>query len=146
MFEVKTNSVTETESLGEKFAKILKGNEVIALYGGLGVGKTSFVRGLANGLDISDHISSPTFSLVNEYNAKNFIVYHFDMYRVNSWDSLYSTGFFDYLDNGVLIIEWSENIEFALPDNTIKIEIKKCDDKNDNIRIICFNIDKDLLK
>ncbi|MBQ1716806.1 MAG: tRNA (adenosine(37)-N6)-threonylcarbamoyltransferase complex ATPase subunit type 1 TsaE, partial [Ruminococcus sp.] len=103
-----TNSAEETEQLGERIASKLKGMEVIALFGGLGMGKTAFTRGLARGLGADDVVSSPTFALVNEYSGR-VPVYHFDMYRVTSWDDLYSTGFFDYLDTGVLVIEWSEN-------------------------------------
>ena len=88
------------------------------------MGKTAFTRGLAKGLGVNDGVSSPTFALVNEYSGKCNI-YHFDMYRVNSWDDLYSTGFFDYIDTGVIVIEWSENIEGALPDKSIRISISK---------------------
>ena len=108
----------------ESVAKKLSGNEVIALFGGLGMGKTAFTRGLCRGLGVNDGVSSPTFALVNEYHGK-YNIYHFDMYRVTSWEDLYSTGFFDYLDNGVLVIEWSENIEGALPENAIRINISK---------------------
>ena len=128
-----TNSAEETEQLGERIASKLKGTEVIALFGGLGMGKTALTRGLARGLGADDVVSSPTFALVNEYSGR-VPVYHFDMYRVTSWDDLYSTGFFDYLDTGVLIIEWSENIEGALPSEVIKIYIDKTE--NDNERII----------
>lgn len=87
------------------------------------MGKTAFTRGLADGLGIPSGVSSPTFALVNEYHGR-LTVYHFDMFRVEGWDDLYSTGFFDYLDTGaVLVIEWSENIDGALPPETIKIEI-----------------------
>lgn len=119
-----SNSPAETEAIGERVAKALKGTEVIALFGGLGMGKTAFTRGLARGLGVSDGVSSPTFALVNEY-AGRCAVYHFDMYRVTSWDDLYSTGFFDYLDTGVLVIEWSENIEGALPDDAVRITISR---------------------
>ena len=119
-----SNSPAETEAIGERLAKALKGTEVIALFGGLGMGKTAFTRGLARGLGVADGVSSPTFALVNEY-AGRCAVYHFDMYRVTSWDDLYSTGFFDYLDTGVLVIEWSENIEGALPDDAIRITISR---------------------
>ncbi len=119
-----SNSPAETEAIGERLAKSLSGTEVIALFGGLGMGKTAFTRGLARGLGVADGVSSPTFALVNEY-AGRCAVYHFDMYRVTSWDDLYSTGFFDYLDNGVLVIEWSENIEGALPDNAIRVTISR---------------------
>ena len=147
-----TNSAEETEQLGERIASKLKGMEVIALFGGLGMGKTAFTRGLARGLGADDVVSSPTFALVNEYSGRVPVyhfdmyrvtswddlygrvpVYHFDMYRVTSWDDLYSTGFFDYLDTGVLIIEWSENIEGALPENALRITISR--GENDNQRI-----------
>lgn len=117
-----SKSPQETEQIAEKLAQTLSGTEVIAMFGGLGAGKTAFTRGLARGLGIDDGVSSPTFALVNEYEGK-FTVYHFDMYRVSTWDDLYSTGFFDYIDNGVMIIEWSENIEEFLPENHITITI-----------------------
>ena len=119
-----SRSTEDTEKIGELIAKKLFGSEVIALFGGLGMGKTAFTRGLCRGLGVNDGVSSPTFALVNEYHGK-YNIYHFDMYRVTSWDDLYSTGFFDYLDNGVLVIEWSENIEGALPENAIRINISK---------------------
>ena len=127
-----TNSAEQTAQLGERLAAKLRGTEVIALFGGLGMGKTAFTRGLARGLGAGDVVSSPTFALVNEYSGR-VPVYHFDMYRVNSWDDLYSTGFFDYLDTGVLVIEWSENIEGALPENALRITISR--GEHDNQRI-----------
>ena len=128
-----SNSAQETEQIGEQLAQTLCGNEVIALFGGLGMGKTAFTRGLARGLGVNDGVSSPTFALVNEYRGK-YMIYHFDMYRVQTWEDLYSTGFFDYLDNGVLVIEWSENIEGALPDNALRVTISRGD--RDDQRII----------
>ena len=126
-----TTSPRETELLGERLAQQLKGGEVLALFGGRGMGKTAFTRGLARGLDVQEPVSSPTFALVNEY-AGRLPLYHFDMYRVTSWDDLYSTGFFDYLETGgVLVIEWSENIEEALPENTVKIIFKRGNGEND---------------
>lgn len=133
MVRIISNSAEETEKAGERLAELLHGNEVIALFGGLGMGKTAFTRGLARGLGVNDGVSSPTFALVNEYSGK-FKVYHFDMYRVQSWDDLYSTGFFDYMDNGVLVIEWSENIEGALPENALRITIDR--GEHDGQRII----------
>ena len=132
MERIISNSPAETEKIGEKLAQSLKGKEVIALFGGLGMGKTAFTRGLCRGLGVDDGVSSPTFALVNEYSGK-FNIYHFDMYRVTTWDDLYSTGFFDYVNTGVLVIEWSENIEGALPDNSLKITISR--GENDNQRI-----------
>lgn len=124
MIRLISNSQKDTETIGAKIASKLKGDEVIALFGGLGMGKTAFTRGLCSALGISDGVSSPTFALVNEYSGK-YHVYHFDMYRVTTWDDLYSTGFFDYIGNGILVIEWSENIEGALPENAVKISISR---------------------
>lgn len=120
-----TQSPQETEALGEAIAQKLSGGEVIALFGGMGMGKTALTRGLARGLGVEDGVSSPTFALVHEYSGR-VPVYHFDMFRVDGWDDLYSTGFFDYLEcGGVLVIEWSENIENALPENAVRIAIAK---------------------
>ena len=128
-----STSAEETEQFGSQLAQNLKGGEVIAMYGGMGMGKTAFTRGLARGLGIASGVSSPTFALVHEYQGR-LTVYHFDMFRVNSWDDLYSTGFFDYLDtDAVLVIEWSENIEQALPKDCIKINVAL--GKNENERI-----------
>ena len=132
MLSFVSNSAEETEALGERLAKTLCGTEVIALFGGLGMGKTAFTRGLARGLGVAEGVSSPTFALVNEYHG-SYSIYHFDMYRVNSWDDLYSTGFFDYLDNGVLVIEWSENIEGALPEQHIRVAIRRGETDNQRI-------------
>ena len=112
-----SNSAEDTERFAERLSASLKGTEVIALFGGLG---------------ITEGVSSPTFALVNEYRGK-FPVYHFDMYRVTSWEDLYSTGFFDYLDNGVLVIEWSENIEGALPEDAVRITISRGEHENQRI-------------
>lgn len=103
------------------------------MFGGMGMGKTAFTRGLARGLGIGEGVSSPTFALVHEYRGR-LPVYHFDMFRVTGWDDLYSTGFFDYLESGgVLVIEWSENIEAAIPPEAIRITIRR--GANDSERI-----------
>jgi tRNA threonylcarbamoyladenosine biosynthesis protein TsaE len=128
----KSHSYEETLKIGQEIAENLKGTEVIALFGGLGMGKTALTTGIAKGLGCDDCVSSPTFALVNEYHGKCNI-YHFDMYRISGWDDLYSIGFFDYLDTGVLVIEWSENIENALPDEYIRITIQKGNDENERI-------------
>lgn len=130
-----SKSVKDTENLGKRISSLLKGDEVIAMFGDLGAGKTAFTRGLASGLGFEYGVSSPTFAIVNEYNAK-YNIYHFDMYRITSEDDLYSTGYYDYLDNGVLVIEWSENIEYALEDDAIRITIRKSDDENERIFMI----------
>lgn len=134
--EYVSHSYIETEQIAEKFALNLKGGEILAFTGELGMGKTCFVRGLARGLGFKGEVSSPTFALINEYIGGRLNLYHFDMYRVNGWEDLYSTGFFDYTElNGVVAVEWSENISGALPDSTVFIKIERIDD---NTRKITF--------
>lgn len=128
-----SHSPSDTENIASEIAASLKGNEVLAMFGTLGMGKTAFVRGLAVGLGNTSEISSPTFAIVHDYGG-NPPLYHFDMYRINTWDDLYSTGFFDYLDmGGILAVEWSENIENVLPDGYIRIQFEKGDNDNDRI-------------
>ena len=133
MSQFLSHSPAETEDFGFRLAQQLKGGEVIAMYGGMGMGKTAFTRGLARGLGIEYGISSPTFALVHEYTGR-LTVYNFDMFRVESWDDLYSTGFYDYLEtDAVLVIEWSEHIEEALPKDCIKIQIALGAHENERI-------------
>ncbi len=129
-----THSPEETKGLAARLANRLRGGEVLAFTGGMGMGKTAFTSGLVSALGAGDVVSSPTFALVNEYVGR-LTVEHFDMYRVTGWDDLYSTGFFDYLDTDcVLVIEWSENIEAALPENTLWIHI--CPGTTETTRVI----------
>lgn len=131
-----SNSPAETEDIARAFANELSGGEVIAFRGTLGLGKTCFVRGLASGLGFDGEVNSPTFALINEYIGGRLNLYHFDMYRVSGWEDLYSTGYFDYMElGGVLAVEWSENIEGALDENTIFIEIERVDDTTRKIII-----------
>ena len=132
MLNFETHNTLETEKLGEQLAKSLTGNEIIAFFGTMGMGKTAFIRGLCNGLNCLDDVSSPTFAIVHEYKGK-YPVFHFDMYRIKDYDDLYSTGFFEYLNNGILLIEWSENIDNIIPDDAIKITIKKGSQDEDRI-------------
>lgn len=134
MQKIISSSEQHTEQIACAFAESLRGDEIIALHGDLGAGKTAFTRGLARGLGINDGVSSPTFALVHEYEGK-YKLYHFDMYRINSFDDLYSTGFFDYSGNGVLIIEWSENIEEFLPDERINIMLRHLSENEREITI-----------
>ena len=132
-----SNSVEETHRIGEKLGSVLKSGDVVAYFGGMGMGKTTFTHGLARGLGIDEkEVSSPTFALVHEYRGKINTLYHFDMYRITTFEDLCSTGFYDYLDwGGVLAVEWSENIENALPEEKlIKIEILRGED--DECRIL----------
>ncbi len=136
MLEFISQNDNATEEIAAKFSENLKGGEVIAFRGDLGAGKTCFTRGLARGLGFGDTVNSPTFALVNEYLGGRLNLYHFDMYRVENWEDLYSTGFFEYLDmGGVVAVEWSENIDGALPKNTIYITIEKIDKNTRNIKI-----------
>ena len=129
-----SDSYEQTVAIGERLGKKLKNGRVIAFFGGLGMGKTAFTTGIARGMELNCEVSSPTFAIVNVY-GKNSELCHFDMYRVSSWEDLYSTGFFEYMDMGsVLCVEWSENIENALPDDSIKIYIEK--GVKDNSRVI----------
>ncbi len=118
-----TRSPQETESLGARLAGKMQ-TGVVALTGEMGAGKTVFVRGMAEGLGLpGDLVSSPTFALVQEYGEK---LVHFDMYRVETWEDLYATGFFEYLDSGALIaVEWSENISRALPGHTVQVRFER---------------------
>jgi tRNA threonylcarbamoyladenosine biosynthesis protein TsaE len=120
-------NLADTQKAAEEIATLLKGREVLAFFGDLGAGKTTFIRALCQALGLKDEVTSPTFAMVHEYRSGSFPVYHFDMYRVSGWDDLYSTGFFDYLDTGVLAIEWSENIDSALPEDTIRVVIARGD-------------------
>lgn len=121
-----SHSAEETEAFAEKFACRLKENDVVAFVGSLGMGKTCFTRGLCRGIGFSGDVTSPTFAIVNEYIGGRLAIRHFDMYRVGSWEELYSTGYFDYLEaGGVTVIEWSENIKNALPENCISVTLEK---------------------
>ncbi|HAL19681.1 MAG TPA: tRNA (adenosine(37)-N6)-threonylcarbamoyltransferase complex ATPase subunit type 1 TsaE [Ruminococcaceae bacterium] len=131
-----TNSPEETEELGLKLAKSLKGGEVVAFRGGLGMGKTCFTRGLARGLGFKGDVTSPTFALINEYIGGRLPLYHFDMYRISGWEDLYSTGFFDYIEQGgVIAAEWSENIENALPESTVTVTFVRLDDNKREVTV-----------
>lgn len=131
-----TNTPQETEALGAKLSSRLKAGDVVALYGGLGMGKTAFVRGMAAGLGLdSTQVSSPTFALVNDYGGSPPLI-HFDMYRISGWEDLYSTGFFDYMDAGtILAVEWSENIENALPEHSVRVSFSRLSDNQREIDI-----------
>jgi len=137
MQEFVTHSYEETLQMAADFAKTVKKGTVIGFIGGLGMGKTAFTSGFVNGLGINADVSSPTFAICNEYIGNDCRVYHFDMYRIESWDDLYSTGFFDYIDSGAYILaEWSENVFGALPDDSVIIEIEKLGDNDRRFKIM----------
>ncbi len=136
MIEMISESLEKTENIGRAIAAKLSGTEVIALFGELGAGKTAFTRGICQGLNVKDNVCSPTFAIVNEYHGK-YKVYHFDMYRVTGIDDLSSTGYFDYINTGILIIEWSENIKEFLPNGAIMATIKYGEAENE--RVLSFD-------
>ena len=133
MTEYISNSLQDTDRIAKEIASTLKGNEVVAMRGGLGVGKTTFTRSFVSAFGVKDGVHSPTFAIVNEYNG-TVSVYHFDMYRVCDEDDLYSTGFYDYLGKGLIIIEWSENVQEFLPEDSVIIELSY--GENETSRVI----------
>jgi len=130
-----SNSEPETEEIGSQLAKSLSAGGVVALFGDLGAGKTAFVRGLARGLGLDARVSSPTFTIVNEYLGE-VPLFHFDMYRIGSSDELFDIGWEDYLDRGgVCAVEWSENIADALPSDAVRVTITKAGETSRRIDI-----------
>ena len=133
-----THSPTETEEIGRSLAAAMTEDATlppfVAFYGDLGVGKTAFIRGFVSLLSPESAVRSPTFALVNEYRGGKRPIFHFDMYRIADEDDLYSIGFDDYPDRGICLIEWSENIPFALPDEYVRVLIEKTPtDENERI-------------
>lgn len=122
-----TKGASGTRALGERLGAALRGRtggRVVALFGGMGMGKTVFVTGVAAGMGLCDAVCSPTFAIVNVYGDDALC--HFDMYRVQTWEDLLSTGFFEYLDAGsVLCVEWSENVENALPADAVRVTLRQ---------------------
>ena len=134
--EYLSHSVAQTEELGARLAAVLSPGAVVAYTGGLGMGKTAFTRGLARGLGYTGHVTSPTFTIVNEYEGGRLPLFHFDMYRLDSADDLFDIGWEDYLDRGgVCAVEWSELAEEALPPETVFVTIARSPE-NDTARII----------
>lgn len=133
-YTLNTFSPAETEAAGAALARQMQEDATlppfVALYGDLGVGKTAFVRGFALVIAPESLVRSPTFALVNEYRAKPRSLFHFDMYRIEDEDDLYSIGFYDYLERrGICLVEWSEKIPYALPEEYLRVTIEK-DDPN----------------
>ena len=130
-----TKSEDETMRAGRELAKTLGPGSVVALYGGLGAGKTAFTRGLASGLGIDFAVSSPTFTIVNEYPGK-IPLFHFDMYRLENESELFDIGWDDYLErDGVCAVEWSEKVPGAFPPDTICVKIKILGDDERSLEI-----------
>ncbi|MEG0640990.1 MAG: tRNA (adenosine(37)-N6)-threonylcarbamoyltransferase complex ATPase subunit type 1 TsaE [Clostridium sp.] len=132
---IRANSEEETIILGERIGKHLKPGDIITLNGDLGAGKTHFTKGIAKGLSVDDYVTSPTFTIVNEYRG-DIPVYHFDVYRIEDVCEMYEIGFDEYLfGEGVCIIEWSDMVAELLPEDTIDIIIRKIDDNTRDIEI-----------
>lgn len=131
-----TNSEQETKQIGLEMGKRAKPGDIFCLSGDLGVGKTVFTKGFAQGLGITDYITSPTFTIINEYEG-NIPFYHFDVYRISSLDEMDDTGYEEYFTgNGVCLIEWAELIEEFIPSTAYWIEIEKDYSKGDDYRKI----------
>ena len=130
-----TKTPEETELLGERLGRLLHGGEIVAFEGGLGAGKTAFTRGLARGLGIPMRVTSPTYTIVNEYTGGRLPLFHFDMYRLESEDDLFDIGWEDYLRRGgVCAVEWSENVRGAMED-AILVDIDRLSDEVRKITI-----------
>ena len=141
---VTTISEHETINLGKKIAKQLKKGTIIVLSGDLGTGKTKFTEGILTYFGLQDEISSPTFTIVNEYNTPNLNIYHFDVYRLSDIDEFYAIGGEEYFEKGACIIEWGETIEEVLPKDYIKLSFVR-DLENETkrkIEIECFGESK----
>ena len=131
--EYLTHSEEETEGVGERMARTLTPGTVIAFTGDLGAGKTAFTRGLARGLGIGDRVTSPTFTIVNEYEGGRLPLFHFDMYRLESSDELFDIGWEDYLHRGgVCAVEWSEKVSDALRD-ALRVDIRRGEGESDRV-------------
>ena len=129
VFESK--SLADTERIAQTIAEKVKKSGFLALYGGMGAGKTAFVRGLVKALcpECLDLVHSPTFAIVNEYRGKDIDIFHFDLYRLTDEDDLYSTGFYDYIEQGGLTVtEWTELFESAIPSDALRLRIEPIDE------------------
>ena len=140
-----TQNAAQTETLGRTLAEQMLADETlppfIALYGDLGVGKTAFVRGFTSRISPEALVRSPTFALVNEYRAKPRSVFHFDMYRITDEDDLFSIGYYDYLNRpGICVVEWSENIPYAIPEMYIRVVIEKSDPAQPDLRTVIIEL------
>ncbi len=140
----KTHGPEETERLGQRLAMALRPGDVVAYYGDLGAGKTAFTRGLARGLGVRETVTSPTYTIVNEYLSGDMPLFHFDMYRLSSAEELFDIGWEDYLaQDGVCAVEWSEHVEEAL-EGAIRVSIRRTGDWDREITIEGGNAHADI--
>ncbi len=132
--EFVTHSREETEALGARLANALSEGRVVAFTGDLGAGKTAFVSGMARALGVEERVTSPTFTIVNEYEGGRLPLFHFDMYRLDSADELFHVGWEDYLARGgVCAVEWSENVAEAIEDDAVRVSIVRGDGDDDRV-------------
>lgn len=136
MKEIKTFSAEETMEIGRKLGSLLQGGELVCLNGDLGTGKTAFTGGVAKALEIEGYITSPTFTLVNEYKGR-LAMYHFDVYRIADPEEMFEIGFEEYLEsNGVVLVEWADLIQEILPEEYIRVDIRKALSEGVTVRVI----------
>ncbi|MDR2010607.1 MAG: tRNA (adenosine(37)-N6)-threonylcarbamoyltransferase complex ATPase subunit type 1 TsaE [Bacteroidales bacterium] len=129
MHELRISDLNQLQYAADKFAETLKDNKIIAFYGEMGAGKTTFIKALCKAIGINDEVNSPTFTIVNEYRSPLYSpVYHFDFYRIESVNELMEIGFYEYIDSGELIFfEWPEKVDNILPEEYLKVTIKVCE-------------------
>ncbi len=142
-FQFISKSENDTKNFAKSLAKLLKKHDIIVLTGDLGSGKTKFTEGILSYFGLENEISSPTFTIVNEYQKDNISIYHFDVYRLEDSSEFYEIGGEEYFENGICLIEWGELLNDILPKDYLHITFSK-DNKNDNVRIL--NIDTNLEK
>ena len=129
-----THGPDETRALGGRLANALNGGAVVAFTGGLGAGKTAFVSGMAQALGVEERVTSPTFTIVNEYEGGRLPLFHFDMYRLDSADELFHIGWEDYLTRGgICVVEWSENVAEAMEADAVRVSIRRGEGENDRV-------------
>ena len=145
MYKYISNNEEETMNFAKKIASQLQVGDVIVLSGELGSGKTKFTEGILTYFGLENEISSPTFTIVNEYTKNDINIYHFDVYRLSDIDEFYAIGGEEYFNKGICIIEWGEIIEEALPKDYIKINFEK-DNTNENIRILNIELSQKYYK
>ncbi len=133
MLKIELNSLEKTKNFGEKLGRILKSGDIVCLIGDLGTGKTTLTKSIAKGLEVEDYVTSPTFTLINEYKGR-VPLYHFDVYRLGDIDEFYDLGYEEYIySSGVTVIEWADKVLELFPENRINIEIKKGERYEDRI-------------
>ena len=129
-----THSPEETRALGARLARKLGPGSVVAFTGDLGAGKTAFISGMAKGLGIEEWVTSPTFTIVNEYEGGRLPLFHFDMYRLGSSEELFHIGWEDYLSRGgICAVEWSENVADAMEDDAVRVDIARGEEENSRV-------------